>query len=584
MNKKLTSVLLAALLFGQPSMCSYVSANNAEFTPNETSAQSNANQNNGFSFSKIALGIAGAAGIGLATACLIHHFKGQPSGGSTSGNTSCKPDRRLALNDAVGQLYNPKDRENILSFPRERAEYMMKNVPLDLAIRSALTVTLALNEAFRNAASNPSAIDLKLNERLFTVLNENIIKDCDNFTAALRGMIEVSHNFVTQPQPKTNPENHRHAPKGKSTTGHTQAPSGTNQEGDRRTLEIEFDAKGWLDRNQNSGNIATPLRSIKWHDHLCWLHASILLFFHERNYREFICHLTDDMFENKLFSEDLNEADRAVLSAMWQLSDMFKDLARDPERGILCVDYENTGREQSLIGALRTAYECGNIRHNRREDIENYRYGDDCLHIARELFNLIRRSSEILELNNSGLPTLAADGTGFVGFPELRIVHSEDFAEPVIRGHYWLEISSDGQGQKLAIGELTGPARSIEIEHATGFGELSPELLEALALQHAMARDNVPNESEVIVIDDDEEKSKSPSSEEEIIIDDEKGKPADPATTNEGSAPEEEKPAKTGKKNNPKATNKKKQNKSTRKSRKPSSAGKKGKSKSIDRK
>lgn len=458
MNKKLTSVLLAALMFGQPSIGSHVSANNTEFTSTKMLAQSNANQDDGFSLAKIALGIAGVTGLGVATAYLIHHFKGRSSEKNTTDKNSCdpkhkltsdsgtsasNPNRRFALNDAVQQLYNSEYREHILSFSRERVESRIRNASLNLPTRSAITVTLVLNEAFRNATSNPSAIDLQSNERLFTVLNENIIKDCDDFTAALRGMVEISRNFATQAQPS----------------------SGAIQAGAHRALEIRSTAQRWLNRNLLPIGVARPLRSIKWHDHLCWLHTSILLFFNEMHYREFICNLTDDMFENKLISEDINEEDRAVLLAMWQLSDMFKDLARDPERGILCVDYGNTGREQSLIEVLKTAFSLTD-QINAPDYYTNMRYGTNFDLISSQLYNLIMRSLVILELDNSELPELAADGNRFVGVTGLKIVHSTNFQVTETRGHHWLEISSPGQEQKLAIGELTAPGLSIEVERS----------------------------------------------------------------------------------------------------------------------
>ncbi len=96
----------------------------------------------------------------------------------------------------------------------------------------------------------------------------------------------------------------------------------------------------------------TPVRAIKWHSYLCWLHSSILLLFHERHYNELICNFPVQEAQHLIDNSDLQPKDKARLKFMICLSKIFNILMGDPNVPAECVDLEPTKLEKELVGDL----------------------------------------------------------------------------------------------------------------------------------------------------------------------------------------------------------------------------------------
>ena len=96
----------------------------------------------------------------------------------------------------------------------------------------------------------------------------------------------------------------------------------------------------------------TPVRAIKWHSCLCWLHSSILLLFHERHYNELICNFPVQKAQEIIKHSDLDEKYKASLRFMICLSKIFNILMGDPNVPAECVDLEPTKLEKELVGDL----------------------------------------------------------------------------------------------------------------------------------------------------------------------------------------------------------------------------------------
>ncbi len=101
----------------------------------------------------------------------------------------------------------------------------------------------------------------------------------------------------------------------------------------------------------------TPVRAIKWHSGLCWLHASILLFFHERHYNELIRKFPIEKAQQLISDRNLSKRDKACLEFMICLSKIFNILMGDPDVLAECVDLSKTGLEEELIKKYEIACE-----------------------------------------------------------------------------------------------------------------------------------------------------------------------------------------------------------------------------------
>ena len=184
------------------------------------------------------------------------------------------------------------------------------------------------------------------------------------------------------------------------------------------------------------------IRSIKWHDNLCWLHSSILLFFHEPHYREFICKFDINRAMNAINSDSLNPKQKADLEIMITLSKIFKELSKNPECLYACVDLERTGLEKELVEKLRVALNDKSIQYSETHDIVSY-----------ELCDLITSSANILGGNHK-LPNINSFFRQFIEYNNVIIANRP--------GHFWIELVLD-EGNIIKVGENISPKHSIKL-------------------------------------------------------------------------------------------------------------------------
>lgn len=217
------------------------------------------------------------------------------------------------------------------------------------------------------------------------------------------------------------------------------------------------------------------IRSIKWHDNLCWLHSSILLFFHEPHYREFICKFDINRAMNAINSDSLNPKQKADLEVMITLSKIFKELSKNPECLYACVDLERTGLEKELVEKLRVALNDKSIQYSETYEIVSY-----------ELYDFITSSANILGGNHK-LPNIDYLFRQFIEYNNVIIANRP--------GHFWIELVLD-EGNIIKIGKNISPKHSIE---------LSDRLTPPYQPEY-----NPPEKKqEVVVIEDDKSEQKT---------------------------------------------------------------------------
>ncbi len=124
-------------------------------------------------------------------------------------------------------------------------------------------------------------------------------------------------------------------------------------------------AKQWKD------TYGTPVRAIRWHHRLCWLHVIILFLFHERNYNELIRNFPTETACLLINRGNLPSKDTACLKFMIYLSEVFNILmGNDPNVLAECVDLNRTELEKKLVDELANIFPSNpNVKFGSPSDI-----------------------------------------------------------------------------------------------------------------------------------------------------------------------------------------------------------------------
>ncbi len=239
----------------------------------------------------------------------------------------------------------------------------------------------------------------------------------------------------------------------------------------------------WNELNTfSSGTV--PLRAFHWHNNLCWLYSSLLLFYYNAPTRVAILRFPASEATKLLNDENagLTDKDKANLNAMVYLSKIFAALqGARTATGPRVLDLDERFEEKA-VKALNEAF----IKNGSSEQ---HNYGELNIFCARGLMGVLQQVSLINCSNNSQLALWIQETQQQLDALTLKTSEDKDFSFPIAcilnkvdayfeinptvaifnnqHGHYYLAIILDNKyykGRYITIGESTTAGEEFAIK------------------------------------------------------------------------------------------------------------------------
>lgn len=471
MRKKIISALLSALIAVQSASLLPAYANNTIADPKMEKIENKDEQNKSSFISKILpsnlspsdllIGAACVTGATAITVPLIYScFHSSPQNNDQKSDI----ERKIAINHAVYKLfYDSESRNKILNFPYNDTKQILNSLNLNGKLTSDLKVSTTLHEVFSKAVRGDlKALDLSLTQNSNTL--DILVHNTDTSKeplAALHDALGYSDSFVKLPQKI------KKAALVSQEFGTYMEPTYTVHS--IGTDEVRDLCKQWQKSN------GMPVRALKWHSCLCWLHASLLLFFHEKHYYDIICNFPIDDAMDMIGSGKLTEAEVANLKAMIRLSYTFRALASNPEDPAAYIEFSSAPggveHERDLVDKLRTAFYLNNTEYDDYFT-KGMKYGSFFECVTTYILTVITKSADIKNDKSKNwhkfhenvhdapelyLPPQSLIQNSFKNNSKSKVIHSGY--------HYWLRLSVGDK--KLSVGEnYCNPEKHIQIQES----------------------------------------------------------------------------------------------------------------------